>query len=150
MIDSYQDVGARLRRGVVTGSTQGGRLLVREDLNERTFTCESLRLSAGPRFDYVDGTEVVFVAADDDEQYGYILGALERPNTEPTSAADVTVVRDGEPAVISLRARQRLELSCGRASLIMNADGTVVLKGTTVVSRASGVNKIRGAAVRIN
>jgi len=150
MIDSYQEVAARLRRGVVTGSTIDGRIRVREEYGERVFTCDTLRLVAGPRLSYTIGTEVLLLASDDDDEIGYVLGALDGSGADTSASPSIAVARDDDATVIRLSARQLLELTCGRASLIMNADGTVVLKGTTVVSRASGVNKIRGAAVRIN
>jgi len=47
-------------------------------------------------------------------------------------------------------AEKEIELCCGKSSLIMKKDGRIVIKGIQLVSRASGVNKIKGAAVRIN
>ena len=150
MIDSYQDIGARVRRGSVAGHMVDGRVRVREDCTGGLFACEALKLTAGPALEFREGADVVFVAEDGDDHFGYILGILERPDAPLNGVSNASIDRDGEPSVIKIHARQRLELTCGRAALTMNADGTVVLKGTTVVSRASGVNKIRGAAVRIN
>ena len=59
---------------------------------------------------------------------------------------DITV--DGERIVFD--AKKEIELRCGKSSLIMKNDGKIVIKGTQLVSRASGVNKIKGAAVKIN
>ena len=58
------------------------------------------------------------------------------------------VIVDGERIVFD--AEKEIELRCGKSSLIMKRDGKVVLKGAQLVSRASGVNKIKGAAVQIN
>ena len=49
-----------------------------------------------------------------------------------------------------LDARRRIVLRCGQGSITVEADGTVIVRGTRVVSRASGTNKIKGAAVKIN
>jgi hypothetical protein len=91
MLDSYQEVAARLRRGVVTTGTSDGRLVVREDWSDRTFTCDTLRLIAGPRLEYRPGQEVLILAADDISGIGYVLGVLGRssgePETPPTVAA---------------------------------------------------------------
>jgi hypothetical protein len=149
MIDVYQQVAVCLRRGAVVAVLAGGRVQIRDENSGRLFVCDLLRLTAGPPPEVTGGRDVIFVAEDDDE-HGYILGVIEAPTTaEPECVAPGD---DGveTPTVVALRAEHRLELTCGRASLTMNADGTVVLKGTTVISRASGVNKIRGAAVRIN
>ena len=45
---------------------------------------------------------------------------------------------------------ERIELRCGRASLIMEKDGRITLRGTRVVSHASGTNRIRGGSVQLN
>ena len=148
MLDILTDVVARLRRGTVVGPTLGGRVRVRDERGEREFVCELLRITAAPPPELPEGATVAFVADDGDEDCNYVLGVIECLGPRADERADSRLTDESQ--TIRVRAAQRLELSCGRASLIMNADGTVVLKGTTVVSRASGVNKIRGAAVRIN
>jgi Domain of unknown function (DUF6484) len=51
---------------------------------------------------------------------------------------------------IVLQGHTEVQLRCGSASVTMNADGKVVVKGTEVLSKASATNKIRGASVQIN
>jgi hypothetical protein len=51
---------------------------------------------------------------------------------------------------VVLEASQEITLQCGRGSLTLTADGRIVIRGTDIVSRASGTNKIKGAAVNIN
>ena len=48
------------------------------------------------------------------------------------------------------QADEEIVLRCGLGSLTIRANGHIVVKGTKVVSRASEVNKIRGASVQIN
>ena len=55
---------------------------------------------------------------------------------------------DGE--ALHLTARREIRLTCGKSSLQLRADGRVVIKGETVLSRARGANKVRGGAVLIN
>lgn len=55
---------------------------------------------------------------------------------------------DGER--ILFEARKEIVLQCGKGSITLRADGKVVIKGTDLVSRSKGMNKIKGAAVRIN
>jgi hypothetical protein len=59
-----------------------------------------------------------------------------------------TLVLDLERLV--LQGHREVQLRCGEASVTMQADGRVVVKGTELVSRASATNKIRGASVQIN
>ncbi|MCC6418741.1 MAG: hypothetical protein IT429_10940, partial [Gemmataceae bacterium] len=47
-------------------------------------------------------------------------------------------------------AKEEIVLRCGKSSITLRKDGKVVVLGAEVVSRASGTNKIKGAAVRIN
>jgi len=83
------------------------------------------------------------------------------PSAESTAAAGdasvcvprgpgspVTVSLDGRS--VSLQAAERIELRCGESSLLMTADGRVVIRGANLVSRATETHKIRGAAVLIN
>ena len=60
----------------------------------------------------------------------------------------VTVVADNERLVLS--AEREVTLRCGQASITLTRAGKVVISGTYVVSRSSGYNKIKGAAVDIN
>jgi hypothetical protein len=67
----------------------------------------------------------------------------------------VGVLRDGvrrrEPKrTLAFEAADEITIACGKSSITLRRDGRVVIKGTELVSRASGTNKIRGAAVKIN
>jgi hypothetical protein len=63
----------------------------------------------------------------------------------------------GEPVAVQvdkrrleLEATDEIRLTCGKSSLVMRRDGTVVVRGVKVVSRATESNKIRGGTVSIN
>lgn len=84
-----------------------------------------------------------------------ILGRLR--NT--ASPAPVTALLDGRgtPKAASvdgqrlvLEASREVVLKCGQGSITIEASGRIVIRGTELVSRASGSNKIRGASVSIN
>jgi hypothetical protein len=47
-------------------------------------------------------------------------------------------------------AQGELVLRCGKSSVTLREDGKVVVKGTRLISRASGTNAVRGGTVRIN
>jgi len=61
---------------------------------------------------------------------------------------DRYVKLDGERFVVA--ADKEIVLQCGRSSISLHADGTVVIKGRRIVSRASETNKIKGGSVAIN
>jgi len=45
---------------------------------------------------------------------------------------------------------QGIVLRCGKASITLTEDGKVLIRGTRVLTRASGVNRILGGSVQIN
>lgn len=51
---------------------------------------------------------------------------------------------------LDLEASEEIRLTCGKSSLVMRRDGSVVVRGVTIVSRALQSNKIRGGTVAIN
>jgi hypothetical protein len=51
---------------------------------------------------------------------------------------------------VALVARQQLVLRCGEASVTLTREGKILLRGTYVSSRSSGVHRIHGAVVEIN
>jgi Domain of unknown function (DUF6484) len=65
--------------------------------------------------------------------------SLERPDD---------IVVDGKKRVFD--AEEEILLRCGKSSVSLRKDGKIVVKGTQIVSRASGTQKIKGASVKIN
>ena len=51
---------------------------------------------------------------------------------------------------VSLDAKEKIVLRCGKSSVTLRKDGKIIVKGTQIVSQASGTNKIKGASIRIN
>ncbi|MCX4241407.1 DUF6484 domain-containing protein [Paraliomyxa miuraensis] len=51
---------------------------------------------------------------------------------------------------LDLQAASKITLQCGKASITLHRDGKVVVRGTHVLSRATGVNRIRGGSVELN
>jgi hypothetical protein len=77
-----------------------------------------------------------------------ILGLLHEHLAKPPAATPMVARLDGRR--VELTAQQELVLRCGRASITMHADGTIVIKGGELHSRASGRNRITGSTVAIN
>lgn len=55
---------------------------------------------------------------------------------------------DGE--TVHFSAKKEILLECGKGSIRLRKDGKIIIKGVQVVSRAKGMNKVKGAAVSIN
>ena len=90
------------------------------------------------------GREVVLAFEDGDPAKPIILGLVHDPGPLPTVRADV----DGETILVD--GRKEIVLRCGKASITLTRAGKILLRGTYVVSRSSGVNRIKGGSVQIN
>jgi hypothetical protein len=64
------------------------------------------------------------------------------------SKKQARAVVDGE--VVELRGNERVELRCGKASIVMTKEGKIILSGTYLSSASSGAHRIRGGSVEIN
>ena len=60
----------------------------------------------------------------------------------------VEVNADGERLVVS--AKEQLVLRCGKATITLSKAGKVLIEGTYISSRSSGVNRIKGGSVQLN
>jgi hypothetical protein len=58
-------------------------------------------------------------------------------------------VRLGEER-LELSAEREVVIRCGKASITLTPSGKVLIRGTYLSSRSSGVNRIRGGSVQIN
>ena len=102
------------------------------------------------------GVQILLAFENNDLRNPVIVGILQTQAVvaEPNDAPDLNrdpideITIDGEKLV--LNAKKEIEIRCGKSALIMKADGKVVIKGDQLISRARRVNKIKGAAVKIN
>lgn len=69
-----------------------------------------------------------------------IMGLLQEPV--------ITITAEIEKE--SIFASQSIELRCGKAAIVMNADGKIDIRGTKITSHSSGLNQILGASVKLN
>jgi hypothetical protein len=79
-----------------------------------------------------------------------VIGVLRAASDEAdlSRKAAVEAVVDGERIVLS--GEKEIVLRCGKASIAMSADGTVVIKGARLLSAATGTHRIKGGSVQIN
>ena len=102
------------------------------------------------------GCEVLLVFERGDDRRPVVIGVLnnQQPNGRraETDRVDlpeaVEVQRDGERVVIT--ADREIVFKCGKASITLTRAGKVLIRGAYVLSRSSGVNKIKGGSVQIN
>lgn len=101
------------------------------------------------------GEEVLLVFEAANVLKPIIIGVLQSSKTpdektqcKPGQRSSVSVECDGER--VMLTAEKEIVLRCGEASLTLTRAGKILLKGTYVLSRSSGVNRIKGGSVQIN
>lgn len=91
------------------------------------------------------GAEVALLFQDGDPGRPLIVGRI----IDPAHRSNVPqIIRDGE--LMRITANERLELRCGKATIIMEKDGHITIRGTYVTSHASAANRIRGGSVNLN
>jgi Domain of unknown function (DUF6484) len=79
-----------------------------------------------------------------------VVGVLRQASDgrEPAPRSRLDAVVDGQRIVLS--GEKEIVLRCGKASIALSADGTVVIKGARLLAAASGVHRIKGGTVQIN
>jgi hypothetical protein len=77
---------------------------------------------------------------------GYVRG--EKNWRLPEQPGQVEVDADGQRLVVS--AKGQIVLRCGKASITLTKAGKVLIQGAYVLSRSSGVNRIKGGSVQLN
>lgn len=149
--------------GTLVGTTSGGAVLV-----EFTGAPEAQVIARVATHDpdftipaQLVGRKVVLVFEGGEPSRPLILGLVREPVTEsPANEASTAICADsigasGQSLTVNgrrllLEGQQEVVLRCGQGSITLRADGSIVVKGTRLLSRASEVNKIRGATVQIN
>lgn len=100
-----------------------------------------------------DSGAEVLLSFDDEQTDRPIVVGLLHPATSAGAAAPNGVERrealvDGQRVV--LNAQDEIVLRCGKASITLRRNGRIVLRGTYLETNSEGVNRVKGAAVRIN
>jgi len=96
------------------------------------------------------GCEVALVFEEGEPGKPMIIGKIQHVDTDNNMQKNepVNAVLDGESIVLS--ARQNITLKCGKASITLTKSGKVILRGAYLLSRSSGVNRVKGGSVQIN
>ncbi|APG86370.1 hypothetical protein SAMCCGM7_pA0031 (plasmid) [Sinorhizobium americanum CCGM7] len=91
------------------------------------------------------GAEVALLFEGGDPARPLVVGRIVEPARKTSTP---NVVRDGER--VRITGDERIELRCGKATIIMEKDGHITIRGTYVTSHASAANRIRGGSVNLN
>jgi len=96
------------------------------------------------------GREVVLIFEGCDPRRPIILGCMGRADgwPLPNQAGHIELEADGERLIVG--AKKHLVLRCGKASITLTSTGKVLIEGTYVSNRSSGVMRIKGGSVQLN
>jgi hypothetical protein len=95
------------------------------------------------------GQSVVLQFEGGDPALPIVMGVLRQVDSQPLEApGNVQVDADGMRMVVS--AKEQLVLQCGKASITLTKAGKVLIQGSYVSSRSTGVNRVKGGSVQLN
>ena len=96
------------------------------------------------------GRKVVLMFEGGDPGRPIVMGVLRESEGWPLAAppGQVEVDADGERMIVT--AKEQVVLRCGKASITLTKAGKVLIQGSYVLSRSSGVNRIKGGSVQLN
>ena len=155
--DVLQQAFNQTRKGTVLEVMDEGLILVQDNANPNAvYPCYFLRTSAGSLPKIVIDDLVIYRVPEINEDYGVVLGVVEKYENLDDKVAkklkkrDITQMTTLEDKVLHIKADDGLVIECGKSSIILTKDGKVQIKGNDLLSRARGMNKIKGAGVNIN
>ena len=96
------------------------------------------------------GRDVVLMFENGDPMRPIVMGWVrdEKTRKMPEQPGQVEVEADGERLVVT--AKEQIVLRCGKASITLTKAGKVLIQGSYLLSRSSGVNRIKGGSVQLN
>jgi hypothetical protein len=89
------------------------------------------------------GRDVALMFEAGDPRKPIVLGLIHHPIPVPTEA-----LVDKKRIVFA--AEEEIELRCGESSITLTKAGKVIIRGAYLLSRSTGVNRIKGGSVQIN
>jgi len=91
------------------------------------------------------GAQVALMFLDGDPTRPLALGLVTGPLQE--DQAQQALCAENR---VRVTAEQRLELRCGKATILMEEDGRITIRGSHIISHASGAQRIRGGSINLN
>jgi len=97
------------------------------------------------------GKKVAIVFQNGNLHYPMVIGPViseETSNDELNEKESIEILVDKKR--ITFNAEKEITLKCGKASITLTSAGKILIRGKYLLSRSSGVNKIKGGSVQIN
>lgn len=134
-------------RATIVGVGDDGRPLVTWPGAREPVVAEPVWMSEPPPWSDCAGLAAAIGFEEGDSARPLLLGLL---GTPPGRRDEDATASTDPPRSRRIEGGEELILQCGDAKIVLRADGTVTILGAKVVSRARGVNKIKGGSVQIN
>lgn len=96
------------------------------------------------------GAAIVVAFEQGEARHPVIVGRVQPPHTDAPLAREAGAYANVDGERVVLQARERIELRCGDASIVLTRAGKVLINGNYVLSRSRGANRVKGAYVGIN
>ena len=96
------------------------------------------------------GSKVVLMFEGGDVTRPIVMGVLREVEGWPLAdqPGQVEVDADGQRLIVS--AKEQLVFKCGKASITLTKAGKVLIQGSYVLTRSTGVNRVKGGSVQLN
>jgi hypothetical protein len=130
--------------GTITGWDEAARPLVVYPGSPVERPLAALTTAALP--DDAFGREAALQFVGGDPTRPLIVGLIQPPTSQPAEMTEARV--DGDR--VEFTAEKEIIFRCGKASIILTRAGKVLIDGEYVLTRSSGVNRIKGGSVQIN
>lgn len=94
------------------------------------------------------GKEAILLFEDGDLSRPILVGLVQAPSLQDMPRKNIEMSVDG--GVITFTAEQEICLRCGEASITLTRAGKVLIKGSYLLSRSTGPNRIKGGSIQLN
>ena len=96
------------------------------------------------------GSKVVLMFEGGDSRRPIVMGVLRAGEGWPLTEQPGQVEVDADGQRLILSAKEQLVFRCGKASITLTKAGKVLIQGSYVLTRSTGVNRIKGGSVQLN
>jgi len=96
------------------------------------------------------GRQVVLMFEDAAPACPIVMGCLQTGIAWPLEDQPPQVEVDADGQRLIVTAKEEIVLRCGQASITLTKTGKVLIRGTYLSSRSSGVNRIKGGSIQLN
>jgi len=96
------------------------------------------------------GYDVVLQFEDGDPLKPIVTAWIRKSKVWPDGDVPPHVHVEADGQKLTVDAREEITLRCGKASITLTKAGKVLIQGTYVSSRATGINRIKGGSVQLN